>query len=113
MGPSNARSLFLKLLWILCCFEVMTLVAASEADKGAEANWKYLVESYERMKRTSKDHVCDSAPNKNLCLPKSYSKFELPHTEQVNVVEIGIDIIDVLRINDKVSKCNSTLSAYK
>ena len=91
----------------------MTLVAASEADKGAEANWKYLVESYERMKRTSKDHVCDSAPNKNLCLPKSYSKFELPHTEQVNVVEIGIDIIDVLRINDKVSKCNSTLSAYK
>ncbi len=54
------------------------------------------------MKRGSGDHQCANAPNKNLCLPKSYSKFELPHTEDVNVVEIGIDIIDVLRINDKV-----------
>ena len=56
------------------------------------------------MKRgvKSKEHMCADAPNKNLCLPKSYSKFELPFTESVNVVEIGIDIIDVLRINDKV-----------
>ena len=45
---------------------------------------------------------CDHAANKNLCLPKSYSKFELPFTDSVNVVEIGIDISDVLRINDKV-----------
>ena len=45
---------------------------------------------------------CAHAPNKNLCLPPSYSKFELPHTESVNIVEIGIDISDVLRINDKV-----------
>lgn len=50
-----------------------------------------------------KEHTCDDSPNKNLCLPKSYSKFELPFTDSVNVVEIGIDIIDVLRINDKVS----------
>ena len=67
---------------------------------------KYLTESYQRLKRkapSKKDHVCDSAPNKNLCLPKSYSKFELPLPDRVNTVEIGIDIIDVLRINDKVS----------
>ena len=58
------------------------------------------------MKRgvKAKEHMCADAPNKNLCLPKSYSKFELPFTESVNVVEIGIDIIDVLRINDKVRK---------
>ena len=31
-----------------------------------------------------------------------YSKFELPHRDSVNIVEIGIDISDVLRINDKV-----------
>ena len=47
---------------------------------------------------------CEHAPNKNLCLPKTYSKFELPDTDGVNVVEIGIDISDVLRINDKVRK---------
>ena len=71
-------------------------------------NWKYLLESLERLKRSpgggrsKKEHTCDDSPNKNLCLPKSYSKFELPFTDSVNVVEIGIDIIDVLRINDKV-----------
>lgn len=49
---------------------------------------------------------CEHAPNKNLCLPKTYSKFELPDTDGVNVVEIGIDISDVLRINDKVRHKN-------
>ena len=48
------------------------------------------------------DNFCASSPNKHLCLPPSYSKFELPHTDDVNIVEIGIDISDVLRINDKV-----------
>lgn len=46
---------------------------------------------------------CDHAPNKLLCLPPAYSKFELPFPNGINVVEIGIDISDVLRINDKVS----------
>ena len=46
--------------------------------------------------------ICKHSTNKNLCLPPSYSKFELPHTDSVNIVEIGIDISDVLRINDKV-----------
>jgi hypothetical protein len=81
---------------------------------------KYLSEEHQRTKRATEaaaaaaaipvkafkdeaDDVCAHAPNKNLCLPESYSKFELPHVESVNVVEIGIDIIDVLRINDKVS----------
>ena len=65
-----------------------------------------LFQAHDRMKRgvKAKEHMCADAPNKNLCLPKSYSKFELPFTESVNVVEIGIDIIDVLRINDKVRK---------
>ena len=51
---------------------------------------------------TSLAGVCDHAANKLLCLPPNYSKFELPFTNSVNVVEIGIDILDVLRINDKV-----------
>ena len=75
----------------------------------------------ERMKRGSsehgrsrsrKEHTCDDSPNKNLCLPKSYSKFELPFTDSVNVVEIGIDIIDVLRINDKVSTFQNSQLSY-
>ena len=86
--------------------------AAFASSSDMSGSWKYLVDSLERMKRGSsehgrsrsrKEHTCDDSPNKNLCLPKSYSKFELPFTDSVNVVEIGIDIIDVLRINDKVS----------
>ena len=68
-----------------------------------QSSYNALMESLDRMKRGLGDHQCANAPNKNLCLPKTYSKFELPHTESLNVVEIGIDIIDVLRINDKVS----------
>jgi hypothetical protein len=45
---------------------------------------------------------CEHSRNRNLCLPRDYSKFELPFVDGVNVVEIGIDISDVLRINDKV-----------
>ena len=123
---SKSQSLFLILL-VLCYLEMgTTLVSASEAtvveakihdatgstvnnnnqdDNDFKPDMKYLTESYQRLKRkaSKKDHVCDSAPNKNLCLPKSYSKFELPLPDRVNTVEIGIDIIDVLRINDKVS----------
>ena len=87
-------------------------LSAVSKDLSINGSWKYLVDSLERMKRSSengrsrsrKEHTCDDSPNKNLCLPKSYSKFELPFTDSVNAVEIGIDIIDVLRINDKVSK---------
>ena len=78
-------------LWVF----VITVCSTEE-----DENWKHL--SDKRAARGSGDHLCATAPNKNLCLPKSYSKFELPHTDSVNVVEIGIDIIDVLRINDKV-----------
>jgi len=49
------------------------------------------------------EDICAHSQNKHLCLPQDYSKFELPHTESVNIVEIGIDISDVLRINDKVN----------
>ena len=56
--------------------------------------------------------------NKHLCLPKvktntlkpqiviiffkDYNKFDLPFPNKVNPIDIGIDITDVLRINDKV-----------
>merc|ERR1719192_2087338 len=39
--------------------------------------------------------------NRNLCLHSDYNKFELPIQEGVNIIDIGIDITDVLRINDK------------
>ena len=115
---SKSQSLFLILL-VLCYLEVGPTLASAEAttktkipdvnnnqENDFKPDMKYLTESYQRLKRKAskaKDHVCDSAPNKNLCLPKSYSKFELPLPDRVNTVEIGIDIIDVLRINDKVS----------
>ena len=40
--------------------------------------------------------------NTNLCLFPDYNKFELPIKDGVNIIDIGIDITDVLRINDKV-----------
>ena len=43
---------------------------------------------------------CGSGTMKSICLPANYSKFELPHTEQVNNIGISIDIDEVLRIND-------------
>ena len=49
------------------------------------------------------ENECAHSQNKMLCLPENYSKFELPYVNSVNMVEIGIDISDVLRINDKVS----------
>jgi len=39
--------------------------------------------------------------NKHLCLPQDYNKFDLPFQNDVNPIDIGIDITDVLRINDK------------
>ena len=56
-----------------------------------------------RKKTVEEDNFCSHAPNKHLCLPVDYSKFELPHRDDVNIVEIGIDISDVLKINDDVS----------
>ena len=41
--------------------------------------------------------------NTNLCLFPDYNKFELPIKNGVNIIDIGIDITDVLRINDKAS----------
>ena len=40
--------------------------------------------------------------NRNLCVFPDYNKFDLPVQEGVNMIDIGIDITDVLRINDKV-----------
>ena len=40
--------------------------------------------------------------SKHLCLPRAYNKFDLPLPDAVNTIDIGIDIVDVLRINDKV-----------
>lgn len=99
----------LILIWILTTITVCT---SSQSWVVHPSTWKYFQQAHDRMKRgvKSKEHMCADAPNKNLCLPKSYSKFELPFTESVNVVEIGIDIIDVLRINDK--EYSVTFSSY-
>ena len=45
----------------------------------------------------------EEASRNHLCLPRDYNKFDLPHPGTVNIIDIGIDIVDVLRINDKVS----------
>jgi len=39
--------------------------------------------------------------NNHLCLPADYNKFDLPYRDRTNMIDIGIDITDVLRINDK------------
>jgi hypothetical protein len=44
---------------------------------------------------------CDSGGNQLACLPKNYSKFELPVKQGVNDITVSIDIDEVLRINDK------------
>ena len=44
----------------------------------------------------------EEASRNHLCLPRDYNKFDLPHPGTVNIIDIGIDIVDVLRINDKV-----------
>ena len=35
-------------------------------------------------------------------IPEEYNKFDLPLPDTVNFIDVGIDITDVLRINDKV-----------
>ena len=46
---------------------------------------------------------------RNLCLHSDYNKFELPIQEGVNIIDIGIDITDVLRINDKGASADSVM----
>ena len=92
--------------------EKLSATSALYANLSISGSWNYLVDSLERMKRSSEngrsnsriEHTCVESPNKNLCLPKSYSKSELPFSDSVNAVEIGIDITDILRINDNVSR---------
>ena len=43
---------------------------------------------------------CSPGNKKSICLPDTYSKFELPNTEKTNKIGISIDIDEVLRIND-------------
>ena len=47
---------------------------------------------------------------RNLCLHSDYNKFELPIQEGVNIIDIGIDITDVLRINDKGASADSVIN---
>ena len=44
---------------------------------------------------------CSSGKDLYACLPKEYSKFELPIKRGGNVIRVTIDISEVLRINDK------------
>ena len=58
-------------------------------------------------RKSNPDLVCRAengrVTNRNLCVFPDYNKFDLPVQEGVNMIDIGIDITDVLRINDKVS----------
>jgi len=48
------------------------------------------------------DHYleCNDKPS-TLCLTQGYSTFELPHRNKPNLIKIGFEISDVLRISDK------------
>jgi len=51
---------------------------------------------------SKEDMVCNkNRTNSHLCLPEDYNKFDLPFKTEGNVIDIGIDIVDVLRIQDK------------
>ena len=56
-------------------------------------------------RKANPDLVCKKSSgrvtNRNLCVFPDYNKFDLPVQEGVNMIDIGIDITDVLRINDK------------
>ena len=56
----------------------------------------------------------EGSVNNNLCIPKNYNKFDLPLPDSVNFIDVGIDITDVLRINDKVGiDINDVIMIYK
>lgn len=44
---------------------------------------------------------CQDVKKKILCLPLEYSKFDLPYRNDHNLIDIGIEISDVLKIDDK------------
>ena len=56
--------------------------------------------------RAKEEVMCNKniSLSEHLCLPRDYNKFDLPFPSQVNIIDIGIDIVDVLRINDKVTQ---------
>ena len=49
----------------------------------------------------SNSFQCNKGLPKSICLPENYSKFELPISDQPNVIGISIDIDEVLGINGK------------
>ncbi|TRY81129.1 hypothetical protein TCAL_14453 [Tigriopus californicus] len=44
---------------------------------------------------------CEAPKKKILCLHREYSKFDLPFRNDHNTIDIGIEISDVLKIDDK------------
>jgi hypothetical protein len=53
---------------------------------------------------------CTEGSSKSICLPDTYSKFDLPDTEKSNQIGVSIDIEEVHSINDKESSI--TFSTY-
>ncbi|XP_023331019.1 gamma-aminobutyric acid receptor subunit rho-1 isoform X1 [Eurytemora carolleeae] len=60
----------------------------------------YLPLSY-KYANSKRGFKCSAGISKSICLPDEYSKFELPFVDSTNEIYIGIDIDEVLRINDK------------
>ena len=49
----------------------------------------------------SNSFQCNKGLPKSICLPENYSKFELPISDEPNIIGISIDIGEVLGINGK------------
>merc|ERR1719320_1459219 len=53
---------------------------------------------------------CSEVLSKHVCLPKNYSKYELPNTEETHLVEISFDLDEIHEINDETYSI--TFSTY-
>ena len=81
----NGRLQYSLLLFLAPCY-CLLLLASSLPAAGAAKNSGF---------------QCNSGTSSLACLPKNYSKFELPFTTGVNEIGVSIYIDEVLRINDK------------
>ena len=89
------------------CFNLVRLIMIIVWHNSSPACWYWKFQGVCWSGGTPKeDLVCNknSSLNKHLCLPLDYNKFDLPFPNNINIIDIGIDIVDVLRINDKVLK---------
>ena len=72
----------------ICCLNIQTIIVFTVIAA-------FLTPIY------GKDEIsCASKKAKSLCVPRNYSKFDLPDKENTNRIGVSIDIDDFLRIDD-------------